>query len=347
MDVKKILIAKELCNDNEYLNLYCDLIEKNINIVIDKKSKYRYNRHHIIPRYYYTYNNLETDNSNSNLIYLSFIDHIKAHYYLFLCSTNERYKLANFNSLRLLLNKKDENFITIQNIILDENELNKFKEEYEKCCKLRGEQNAKNMKGRIHIKRLIENDLYEYKLVKKDELNFYLTNGWQKGAKNHDENWKIQHSKQLKGHITTEEQRLKLSIANKISQNTSEALERKSRVFKAVRNDPIKVEQAASKMRGELSPTKRSEVRKKMSDSAKRRCETQEFKDRAKTLNAKRIVFINENNEIIMEFISIMEASRYFNVHHAKIRYAIKNNKKLLDGYWREYKEWEKLKKNV
>ena len=90
--------------DNEYLDQYVDLITDyhlNTNGYCEK--------HHIQPRAYYQYNNLDIDNSESNLITLSYQDHIKAHYLLYFCTTG-RLQQANACAVSYCLNTIDMHF---------------------------------------------------------------------------------------------------------------------------------------------------------------------------------------------------------------------------------------------
>ena len=68
--------------DNSYLDDYIKLISG-----ISKASYME--RHHILPRAYYNLVKLEVDNSNDNLVYLSFADHCKAHWLLYYCTAGK------------------------------------------------------------------------------------------------------------------------------------------------------------------------------------------------------------------------------------------------------------------
>lgn len=100
MITKKHLLEKNLIVDNEYADLYIELINKNIDLSSVKNSTHK---HHIIPKYYYRYNQEEIDDSNSNTVNLSYKDHILAHYWLSLCSYSKYFKFANICALKYLL----------------------------------------------------------------------------------------------------------------------------------------------------------------------------------------------------------------------------------------------------
>ena len=114
MTLKEKLLSLDLVIDNEYLDKYCELIESNKNT---KREKFKTQKHHIIPRYYYKYNNLEIDNSKENLVNLLYKDHILAHYYLCMCSIYDYYSYINYISVYRIINK-DKNDNTIFKDIL-------------------------------------------------------------------------------------------------------------------------------------------------------------------------------------------------------------------------------------
>lgn len=120
---EKLLQSKQLAGkyiDNEYLDRYLDLITSPT--VIQGYSEL----HHIQPRSYFKYNNLVIDSSTDNIVRLVYKDHIKAHYYLYYCTT-DKLQTANaamvMSSVKLLSkNKKltdltETDFIEVQEYI--------------------------------------------------------------------------------------------------------------------------------------------------------------------------------------------------------------------------------------
>lgn len=92
-ELKKKLLDLDVFEDNEWLDKYCELIEKNRDQV---KIKGETQWHHIIPQCYYVLNHLVIDNSSTNTVNLYFKDHILAHYYLCLCVEGAlKYRLEN------------------------------------------------------------------------------------------------------------------------------------------------------------------------------------------------------------------------------------------------------------
>lgn len=86
MTIYNKLLSTGLINDNKYLKLYCDLIEKN---KLPNAIKFKTNCHHIVPRCFYKYLKQTIDNSENNLVHLLNKDHMLAHYYLVHCVKDE------------------------------------------------------------------------------------------------------------------------------------------------------------------------------------------------------------------------------------------------------------------
>lgn len=95
-ELKNILIKLDYFIDNNYLELYCNLIVFNW---YTPKIKFETQSHHVIPCYYYTLKygirrttsrremkQFDTDNYRVNLKYK---DHILAHYYLCFCTSGK------------------------------------------------------------------------------------------------------------------------------------------------------------------------------------------------------------------------------------------------------------------
>ena len=120
MTLKEKLLNIGLCIDNEYLDKYCELIEANRNT---KKEKFKTQRHHIIPKHYYTLNGLKVDNSKENFVNLLYKYHFIAHLLLSMCSSTEEYFFNNFMALSYM--SKKFNF----------KDLDVLQDEYEQCRK--------------------------------------------------------------------------------------------------------------------------------------------------------------------------------------------------------------------
>jgi len=79
MNLKEKLLSLGCFEDNEYLDFYLQIVNEELLTPSGEEN------HHIIPRCYYRYNNLEVDNSDENLVKLSHFKHCLCHYYLCLC----------------------------------------------------------------------------------------------------------------------------------------------------------------------------------------------------------------------------------------------------------------------
>lgn len=113
-DVKNTLLSKDGFVDNEYLDLYCRLVERNVRT--SQRNRVT-NKHHIIPKAWFKLNGTEVDNTISNLVNLVYRDHVLAHYYLCLCTINEL-QFANELALICLTTRKKLNIVDKQLITM-------------------------------------------------------------------------------------------------------------------------------------------------------------------------------------------------------------------------------------
>lgn len=109
-NVKETLLLHEGFVDNEYLDKYCQLIERNTRTPITPRVT---NSHHIIPKSWFKINNKPVDNSQSNLVNLVYRNHVLAHYYLCLCTT-ANLQFANELALVCLVSRKKLNILDKQ-----------------------------------------------------------------------------------------------------------------------------------------------------------------------------------------------------------------------------------------
>ena len=215
MNVKEKLLSTQIIEDNEFLDKYVDLIQKNRSLdYINKKTQ----RHHIIPVCYYKEINYPVDNSKENLVNLYYKDHVLAHYYLALCSVG-KFKYQNLEPIFIIMGHK--NFpLSEQNILEKLPEIQRLyeevrsmgynpmknvsvKEKHDSVMRseqvrtsisetmkkkvsegqLFNEQHRKNLslaaKGNTAIKGFKK--IYrgsEVKFVSKDKLDYFLQEGW-------------------------------------------------------------------------------------------------------------------------------------------------------------------------
>ena len=105
ISLKDRILSCEGFEDNEYLDKYIQIIERNRRT---RKLARVTNSHHIIPRSWFKIHSIEVDNSISNLVNLSYRNHVLAHYYLCLCTT-QQLQYANELALLLLISRKKLN----------------------------------------------------------------------------------------------------------------------------------------------------------------------------------------------------------------------------------------------
>ena len=143
-DIKTKLLNTTYFIDNQYLNNYCQLIMSNLKT---KKEKYITERHHILPKAYYKMLGNPVDNSSFNLVNLRFVDHVLAHYYLYLCSDNDRLKRDMAFAFMYMTNNKlkvDDDLSTVLTALPELYTLRKtFCEEHSKM--MLGENNNYNL----------------------------------------------------------------------------------------------------------------------------------------------------------------------------------------------------------
>lgn len=134
--MKEKLLGLGVFIDNEYLDLYCSLIEDNRQT---KKEKFKTQQHHVIPCACYD-SREEANKDPSNLkVNLLFKDHILAHCYLCLCAKDSQLKYKMIAAIEFILGKSKN--ITNQDIVaamkdwLLNNEV--FQNAYEEYAKIR------------------------------------------------------------------------------------------------------------------------------------------------------------------------------------------------------------------
>ena len=200
--LKETLIATGVFEENEYFEKYCDLIENNKNLsAIAHKTQC----HHILPRFYYRYNNLPLDDSSENKVNLLYKDHVLAHYYLYFCFKETRYKLANRYALDIILGSTDisqnldeivEDLSSIQQFYETSRELasdnNPMKNKKHKSThdkKMRSDKVRKKISDTMKDVRKNTNDYIsihkgkEGKRIPPDKLEYFLSQGWEIGVK--------------------------------------------------------------------------------------------------------------------------------------------------------------------
>lgn len=125
--MKEKLLGLGVFVDNEYLDLYCSLIENNKQT---KKETTKTQRHHIIPKCYFKLINKPCDNSKTNLVNLLYLDHARAHFYLSQCLSNKTLAGQNALVLKYILNQVQQTHYTSIEELLSTGELQRYYEVY-------------------------------------------------------------------------------------------------------------------------------------------------------------------------------------------------------------------------
>lgn len=134
MFTKELLLNTNCVEDNEYLDKYLDIINKDIGHI-----KYKTQKHHIIPQgFYKRHPELTPINDTVNLYHK---DHVLAHYYLALCSINEDFRWINELAFYYLTNKK---YLDITEIELIKT-LPEYQRLYEEMVFIRSAKNKDNI----------------------------------------------------------------------------------------------------------------------------------------------------------------------------------------------------------
>lgn len=180
INIRNILLDGNICEDNDYFNKYIELIESNI---LTEKVIYVTQRHHIIPRFYYKDRNIPVDDSENNIIYLKYCDHVLAHFYLAMSANNERFRSGNLCAVRWCMRKYSLSS-TEREFIEQLPEIQIFYEEAKhiKCIKDNTpEKISKSLIGRKSIQDSNGNQKY----VHPDDLGMYLKAGWKLAHNKH------------------------------------------------------------------------------------------------------------------------------------------------------------------
>lgn len=190
---KETLLNTGYFIDNNYLDSYLELISK-------KYPKKNYmEKHHILPRSYFKITKQKIDNSKENIIYLSYYNHILAHYYLSLCTIN-KLRLANIGAFMMLTEIDTSILAKSEKKALEELEhIAAIKElaraDKIKTCKQLGSKQksakhkealkkARDLHSTTKGKKSIYNiNLNKVKFVAEHELSTYLADGWVLGGK--------------------------------------------------------------------------------------------------------------------------------------------------------------------
>lgn len=218
MDMKQKLLAINLVVDNEFLDAYCSLCTDNKETAA---QKFKTQRHHIVPKYYFNKNKLQIDNSSENLVNLHYRDHILAHYYLALCAKEPEFSAAMIYAINIILGSKMDSQSLKDNLEEFIQNLDQYQDLYETAMIIKAKNLSQKMKGKI-ISAEARKKMSEAKKGRKQseesnrkrsEALLGRKKSWV-GRKQSPEEIERRRLKLL-GHSTSEETRRKISEANR------------------------------------------------------------------------------------------------------------------------------------
>lgn len=172
MVTKEHMLATGIVFDNIYLDKYMDLLFANKD---QNKEKGVTHAHHIIPKYYFSNNNIPVDDSADNVINLKYSDHILSHYYLSQCSTSSYYVFCNVCAIKHLVGNnmsKIDSYSILESLL----DLQELYEDYASSRKGNVDLTGVN-KGKIWV----TNDIESHR-VYPEELDAYLQSGYRLGS---------------------------------------------------------------------------------------------------------------------------------------------------------------------
>ena len=156
MNMYEKLLSTNIFLDNEYLLKYIDLVENNKTIRSNITQD-----HHIIPRVYFKLNNLPVDDSDSNLVTLTYFNHVLAHYYLSLCTTGQ----CRYGNQMAFLGMFGRSYLEVT----EEDIFEKF-DKYNQICQEARLVNSESHKGKVSWNRGLHYSVGPCPEEKKDKI---------------------------------------------------------------------------------------------------------------------------------------------------------------------------------
>lgn len=208
-EIKKYLLSLNLVYNNEYLDLYFQVIKNNIET---KWEKYKTQKHHIIPLFVYkkiySLNKREEAENKKYTnwsVTMSYKEHLLCHYYLCLCAKHNWFLYGNYKALSYILENKTFKTNDLQEELKSNlydfiNNLDYYSQIKEKANIIQAEKSSKSKKGKKRteeqkqrIKLAVRKERNERgktvrvfkgdseKLVPIKDLDTYIENGWLRG----------------------------------------------------------------------------------------------------------------------------------------------------------------------
>lgn len=235
MEIKNRILSLGVFEDNEFLDKYCTLIVSNMDT---KQIEGVTNNHHIVPKSYFILVNVPIDNSEENLVHLTYENHIIAHYYLCLFTSDgtlkskmvyafmmmthirtipesEQELLQNLNMYNYLHNE----WISHLSSRMKGNQLakgNVLSEETRRQMSISRMGHGTSEDTRTKLSKANQGSIWIhkdgiYKHISSQNINAYLDDGWELGGKPVSKKQKQAISVKNKGKKRSDESRKKMS----------------------------------------------------------------------------------------------------------------------------------------
>ena len=216
------LLKTKLFVNNEYLDKYIELIERNKGAV---RVKFKTTAHHVVPKYCFDYQNLPVDNTETNIVHISYSDHVLAHFFLANCSKQDIHKWFNYTAMNHISGNVFAEFEGIEDILTDEflSELQQLKETSLKVASEQGKLLIPYVRTEATLKKLSDK-LTGYihihkgdirKMIPPQEFSVYESDGWKlgRGITSMSEEGKQRFREKRMGHEVTENTKQKIKAA--------------------------------------------------------------------------------------------------------------------------------------
>ena len=191
MFIKKKLLQTQLFVENEYFDLYVQLIQNN---QTTRKQKCRTQKHHIIPSIAFKLYNWDGEDASDNFVNLLYKDHVLAHYYLALCSKESEFKYKMICSINFILGKAVQVKLNVEDLKNFTLNLDQYQQLYEESKrffgdKIKGTTHSTSESTKQKISLANKGKVYVYKdgivrSIYPNELNLFLNAGWEQGNPN-------------------------------------------------------------------------------------------------------------------------------------------------------------------
>lgn len=193
MELRDRLLTTNLFIDNEYFEKYVSLIESNRNT---KAQRCKTQKHHIVPNIAFKLYNWPDADAEDNLVVLLYKDHILAHYYLALAAKQNEFKYKMVAAINFILGKASQVKLDVETLKTFTLDLDKYQELYEiwrqeqsklSYANLLGHETSEETRQKIskaNSKRIYVNRDGVVRALHEDEVDLFLSNGWQLGNPN-------------------------------------------------------------------------------------------------------------------------------------------------------------------